>query len=286
MPEIVEDDIIVLRDVGAYGYSMASTYNNRPRPAEILVAGDKSKVIRRKEPSRSSGGGSSGGSSSEDHANIFISETKREFISKDEIICYHFESEGNIVEYINFTSKKTAGNVKAKIEILNHTSSLVNYAPIDIVYKNLNIWVGNFGWATEKNIDNVSISFKLERSWITHNNIDITTIEMNRYNSGKWNPLATSLIRQDDTHMYFEAKTTGFSPFVITGKHGYIGNPNKPGDEGITVTSTDITDTTNEVVDTPDLTTSGDENSTPGFNLFAGLLIFLITILFRKKKSI
>ena len=248
---------------------------------------DYIKVIRRKETPRSSGGGSSGGgSSSEDHANIFISETKREFISMDEIICYHFESEGNIVEYVNFTSKKTAGKVPARIEILNHTSSLVNYAPVDIVYKNLNIWVGNLGWATEKNIDNVSVSFKLERSWITHNNIDITTIEMNRYNSGKWNPLTTSLIRQDDTYMYFEAKTPGFSPFVITGKQGYIGNPNKPGDEGITATPTDVIDTTNEVVDTPDLTLTRDENRTPGFNLFAGLLIFLIIVLFIKRKTI
>ena len=245
------------------------------------------KVIRRIETPRSSGGRSSGGSSSsEDHTNIFFSETKREFITKDEIICYHFESESNIVEYINFTSKKTAGKVPARIEILNHTSSLVNYAPVDTVYKNLNIWVGNLGWAIEKNIDNVSVSFKLERSWITHNNIDITTIEMNRYNSGKWNPLTTSLIRQDDTYMYFEAKTPGFSPFVITGKQGYIGNSNKPGDEGITVTPTDITDTTNEVVDTPDLTSTGEENIIPGFNLLISLVILVITIFFQKRKTI
>jgi len=242
---------------------------------------DYIKVIRRKEISKSSGGGSSGGgSSSEDHANILFSETKREFISKDEIICYHFESDGNIVENINFTSKKTAGKVPARIEILNHTSSLVNYAPVDIVYQNLNIWVGNLGWATEKNINNVSISFKLERSWITHNNIDIYTIKMNRYNSGKWNPLVTSLIRQDDTYMYFEAKTPGFSPFVITGKQRYIGNPNKPGDEGITAAPID---TINEAVDTPGPISTGEENSTPGFNLFAGLLILLIIVFFRKK---
>lgn len=37
LPEMQEDDLIVIHDAGAYGYSMASNYNNRLRPAEILI---------------------------------------------------------------------------------------------------------------------------------------------------------------------------------------------------------------------------------------------------------
>ncbi len=49
MPKAEEGDIVVIRDAGAYGYVMASNYNNRPRPAEVLVDGDVSRLIRRRE---------------------------------------------------------------------------------------------------------------------------------------------------------------------------------------------------------------------------------------------
>ena len=42
-------DLLVVRSAGAYGFSMASNYNSRPRPAEILVDGDRAIEIRRRE---------------------------------------------------------------------------------------------------------------------------------------------------------------------------------------------------------------------------------------------
>ncbi len=48
-PEITEGDILVIHDVGAYGYSMSSNYNGRPRPAEVLVSQQGLHLIRRKE---------------------------------------------------------------------------------------------------------------------------------------------------------------------------------------------------------------------------------------------
>ena len=41
-------DFVVILDAGAYGFSMASEYNARPLPAEILVDGDKATVIRKR----------------------------------------------------------------------------------------------------------------------------------------------------------------------------------------------------------------------------------------------
>lgn len=49
MPVCEEGDLIVFRDVGAYGYAMASNYNNRLRPAEVLVNAGASRLIRRRE---------------------------------------------------------------------------------------------------------------------------------------------------------------------------------------------------------------------------------------------
>jgi len=50
MPILKEKDIIGVLDAGAYGYSMSSQYNHRPRPAEVLICNDgKLKLIRRRD---------------------------------------------------------------------------------------------------------------------------------------------------------------------------------------------------------------------------------------------
>jgi diaminopimelate decarboxylase len=42
-------ELLVVETTGAYGFSMASTYNARPRPAEVLVEGETYRLIRRRE---------------------------------------------------------------------------------------------------------------------------------------------------------------------------------------------------------------------------------------------
>lgn len=49
LPEVTEGDIVIIRDVGAYGYSMSSNYNNRLRPAEILIRNGNVHLIRARE---------------------------------------------------------------------------------------------------------------------------------------------------------------------------------------------------------------------------------------------
>jgi diaminopimelate decarboxylase len=50
LPNIKHSDIIGVMDAGAYGYSMASNYNNRLRPAEVLITSSgETKVIRRRD---------------------------------------------------------------------------------------------------------------------------------------------------------------------------------------------------------------------------------------------
>ncbi|MBE9390601.1 diaminopimelate decarboxylase [Fervidicoccus fontis] len=49
MPKVEEGDVLAVMDAGAYGYSMSSNYNLRPRPAEIFVDGSTAKVSRRRE---------------------------------------------------------------------------------------------------------------------------------------------------------------------------------------------------------------------------------------------
>ncbi len=42
-------DLVAVMTAGAYGFSLASNYNSRPRPAEVLVDGDSFSVVRRRE---------------------------------------------------------------------------------------------------------------------------------------------------------------------------------------------------------------------------------------------
>jgi diaminopimelate decarboxylase len=49
LPEAEEGDLLAILDVGAYGMSLASNYNTRPRAAEVLVKGKEVRVIRRRE---------------------------------------------------------------------------------------------------------------------------------------------------------------------------------------------------------------------------------------------
>ena len=50
LPPVEEGDIIGVLDAGAYGYAMASTYNQRMRPAEVLIQTDGTpRLIRRRE---------------------------------------------------------------------------------------------------------------------------------------------------------------------------------------------------------------------------------------------
>jgi diaminopimelate decarboxylase len=49
LPIMEEGDLLALLDTGAYGMVLASNYNTRRRPAEVLVDGKSVKVIRRRE---------------------------------------------------------------------------------------------------------------------------------------------------------------------------------------------------------------------------------------------
>jgi len=47
--KLKEKDLIIMCDVGAYGMSLSSNYNIRPKPVELLIKGSKIKVIRKRQ---------------------------------------------------------------------------------------------------------------------------------------------------------------------------------------------------------------------------------------------
>jgi diaminopimelate decarboxylase len=49
LQEVKEGDLVAILDAGAYGMSLSSNYNTRPRPAEVLVKGKRARLVRRRE---------------------------------------------------------------------------------------------------------------------------------------------------------------------------------------------------------------------------------------------
>ncbi|RPJ70615.1 MAG: PGF-pre-PGF domain-containing protein, partial [Alphaproteobacteria bacterium] len=85
------------------------------------------------------------------------------------------------------------------------------------VYKYFNLWVGNSGFATEKNIENPVVCFKVEKAWLQDKEIDQVSITLNRYSDKKWSQLPVKLLKEDSKYLYLTAETPGFSFFAITG---------------------------------------------------------------------
>ena len=49
LPKVKEGDLLAIFSAGAYGFTMSSSYNSRPRPCEVLVDGDHFRIIRKRE---------------------------------------------------------------------------------------------------------------------------------------------------------------------------------------------------------------------------------------------
>ena len=163
------------------------------------------------------GGDSGEGDSPEPKSNILTKEISQAFITNGKPAKFDFIKNTTSVIYVSFDSKKTTGKTTNSIEMLKEKSTLVSGLPSGEIYKYLNIWIGDKGFAIPNNIEHPVVCFKVEKSWIQDKNINQSSIVLNRYSDNKWNQLPTSLSGKDDRYIYFIAKTPGFSPFAITG---------------------------------------------------------------------
>lgn len=49
MPKVLPGDLVAIMSAGAYGFTMASSYNSRPLAAEVMVSGERFSVVRRRQ---------------------------------------------------------------------------------------------------------------------------------------------------------------------------------------------------------------------------------------------
>lgn len=225
------------------------------------------------------GGGSAGGggATGEEFENIAATEVIKRYVSNGVRATYTFN--GTITE-VNFLPKKTAGDIAVVVETLHHTSTLVDIFPSDIVYRNVNIWVGLAGYASEQNMDDAHVKFKVAKDWILSLDINKNSIQLQRYNENAWKPLSTQKIGEDIDYIYYSSQTSGFSSFVITGQKS-----------GITITKDmlampveEFRQEENDLVDNDNVTTKIESKQTflsvPFNYMYALVILAVLGILF------
>jgi PGF-pre-PGF domain-containing protein len=215
------------------------------------------------------GGGGGGGASGENYTNIDVIEKYDMQISKDALTSYRFIHAKNPIMFINITGNTSIGIIRASIEVLKNTSTLVKTTPNGLVYKNANIWVGTSGFATPKNIKEAFIKFRIDNAWINANGVSSSDIVLMKWDGKGWINLETKVLSKDDINTFFEGRTNTFSPFAIVAKTTPIVKP--------TVTTTPV--------ETPKVTataTPAPPKKVPGFGIVLALL-GLTAVVLRKR---
>ncbi|MCX8190965.1 MAG: PGF-pre-PGF domain-containing protein [Candidatus Aenigmarchaeota archaeon] len=65
---------------------------------------------------------------------------------------------------------------------------------------------------------NVRFKFRVEKRWVENNQIDVSTIFLYRWNGTEWEKLNTTKTTEDENNFYFDANSTRFSIFAISGQ--------------------------------------------------------------------
>ncbi len=175
--------------------------------------------------SKSSGGGGSGGSggggaggSPEPASNVESKELVQNFVPSGRHIRYDFTRNATPVTAMEFDARKNAGKVTVTVEMLKNQSVLVSGLPEGEIYRHFNIWAGNSGFASPENIQNHTVSFRVEKGWISENRIEVDSVSLYRYSDSNWTALPSRITGEDEAFFYFESETPGFASFVVAGQ--------------------------------------------------------------------
>ncbi|MFH0711026.1 MAG: PGF-pre-PGF domain-containing protein [Candidatus Aenigmatarchaeota archaeon] len=121
------------------------------------------------------------------------------------------------IEEISIEVNNNVNNVQITVKETTQPSSanLVIGSADGSVYKYLEISKTNI---QDADISKVKIKFKVEKSWLTANNIDKNTVALSRLVGTSWVKLPTTITSEDATYVYFEAESPGLSVFAISGQ--------------------------------------------------------------------
>jgi PGF-pre-PGF domain-containing protein len=232
----------------------------------------------------SSSGGGGGGGSPEPAKNVEVKELCQVFITNGKAVQFDFTKNATCVVYVGFDAKKTVGKTTSIVEQLKNKSTLVSNLTEGDVYKYFNVWVGNSGFASSENIENPTICFKVEKSWLQENNVAQDSITLNRYSDKTWTQLPASLLKEDDKYLYFKSNVSGYSFFAITGKQIAEKTIVKVQPESQTQGPEEKTGNTSGNAAGAEQETEQEENkSIPGFLMIYGIASLFVLYLYKRK---
>jgi PGF-pre-PGF domain-containing protein/PGF-CTERM protein len=167
-------------------------------------------------------------------------------------------------------------NVRLEVSTLGGMPTTISSPPSStgVAYKYMTINAGNIK-ATD--IKSAEVTAKVEKSWVSENNIDENKVTVYRYVQD-WEPLTTAKASEDETYYYYSATTSGFSVFAVVGEPKVEATPTP----NATVVAT--TEAPTPIVTTPTPTPTKQKSWFPGFEaVFALAALLSVAYMIRRK---
>jgi PGF-pre-PGF domain-containing protein len=141
-------------------------------------------------------------------AAVFIPE-----VSADDILRIDVQKEAGVpVRSMDISMRKSASASEVSVRMLDSKPQSAAAVPENgNVYAYLEIQKE----LEDDAIEDVSIDFGVSKEWLSEKNISRTDVVLYRYADGNWTELATRLLEEDDTNVYYESFSPGLSFFVI-----------------------------------------------------------------------
>lgn len=152
--------------------------------------------------------------STEPSSNIAAVDSDIRFIGRDTEVRYVFTDRNTPVTDISFRPELTQGYAMASVSLLNELPDGVPEPSSTRTYQAMDIVLGEEAFSSS-GAGEARIGFAVPKEWIASNGAGKYTIHMQHFYNGAWNRLPTTLTDEDEEYVYFEAITTGFSPFLV-----------------------------------------------------------------------
>jgi PGF-pre-PGF domain-containing protein len=163
----------------------------------------------------SSGGGSSGGGGSGGGVSSSGGVFKKTWVSilAGETATVETKDPSYGVSKVEFKVADAIYGVSMEVKVASEAT-----LPVSKYGKKVNKYI-EIVTTNVKGVTDATISLKVLKSWLVSNNLKKADIIMVRFieNSKMWQQLDTSIEKEDDTYVYYTAKTPGFSFFAIAG---------------------------------------------------------------------
>ena len=176
---------------------------------------------------------------------------------------------------IEVEAKEEVSSVYITVQKLDSKPTSIPQSPSGSVHSYLNINVKDID---ADNIAGANIAFKVEKKWLSQNNIGKDNVLLARFSEGVWQQLETTVLNGDDDFVHFSARTLGFSTFAIVAK-----------DVAVTETVDEIEAPVSVEEPAPEVVAEvsapvEEDNGLPGFEaIFAVMGLLLVTLLVRKQ---